>query len=76
MRHTRDYVERNEKTGRTLVCAVILAVLPVSLFLIIANPYICMRNILPSFVGIAIVLDMIFAATVKEHYSIGYILFN
>ena len=65
-KHTRDYKEKNEKAGRTVLCAIILAVLPVSLFLVIANPYICMRNILTSFVGIAIVLDMIFAALIRR----------
>ncbi len=65
-KHTKDYDEADNKKGRTIICAVILAALPISLFLIIANPYICLRNILPSFVGIAIVLDMIFAALIRR----------
>ncbi|MBQ2733279.1 MAG: glucosyltransferase domain-containing protein, partial [Clostridia bacterium] len=70
LKHTKDYGEKNKKTGLTLICAAMLAVLPVSLFLIIANPYICMRNILPSFVGIAIVLDMIFAALIRRKKAV------
>ncbi len=65
-KHTKDYNVADSKKGRTIICASILAVLPVSLFLVIANPYICLRNILPSFVGIAIVLDMIFAALIRR----------
>ena len=38
-----------------------LTAVPVALFFVLSNPYISLRNILPSFVGIAIILDLIFS---------------
>ncbi len=56
----KSYNEANTKKGLTVFSGLILAVLPISLFFVIDNPYVCMRNILPSFVGIALIMDMVF----------------
>lgn len=51
---------RVRNAGFTLFCALVAAAAPVSLFFIIDNTYFCLRNILASYVGIAIIFDMIF----------------
>lgn len=56
-----NYNIKNTDRKKTFFVGVIIAVVPVSIFFVIANPYISMRNILPSFVGIALILDMIFS---------------
>lgn len=60
------YSRKTNHKIRTIIIAIILAVAPLSVFFIIANPYVSLRNILPSFVGIAIILDMIFALLAKR----------
>lgn len=56
-----NYNFKNTHKKKTFLVGIIIAIAPVSIFFIIANPYISMRNILPSFVGIALVLDMFFS---------------
>ncbi len=61
-----NYSKSEKSKKKLIICALILAVMPISFFLVIANPYFCMRNIVPSFVGIALILDMLFAMCAKK----------
>ena len=56
-----NYSFINTDKKKTFLVGVITAVAPITIFFVIANPYISMRNVLPSFVGIALMLDMLFS---------------
>lgn len=69
-KNEKIYDEENSQKGLTVFVGLILSVMPIALFFVISNPYICMRNILPSFVGIALILDMVFAYLAKRRKKV------
>ncbi len=63
--------KRSKPGLSSLIIAVILAVAPVALFFVISNPYVSLRNIMPSFVGIAIICDMAFGLITEKSRFFG-----
>ncbi len=56
----KERIEKADKR-KTLLVGIIIAVAPVSIFFVLYNPYVSMRNVLPSFVGLALIFDMAFS---------------
>ncbi len=69
----RTPVQKKGRTALSVVIAVIYAIAPVSIFLLVASSDIPIRNIYISFIGLSLLADIILTS-VLSHFSAGNVL--
>ena len=69
-RHRRAVVSV-EGWGRALVWGLLLFIAPITPFFVIARPYFSLRSTVPSFVGAAILIDLLFRALIRRRRAMA-----
>ena len=69
-RHRRAVVSV-EGWGRALVWGLLLFLAPITPFFVIARPYFSLRSTVPSFVGAAILIDLLFRALIRRRRAMA-----